>query len=64
MSNHYWHTGIDPKLIGSWNIHNAINGKDAVLDLFLLASSVSGSVGIATESNYSAAKFFLDCSAR
>ncbi|KAL9091247.1 MAG: hypothetical protein Q9159_001542 [Coniocarpon cinnabarinum] len=64
MPNEYWHTGIDPKVIGTWNLHNAIKGKDAELDFFLMTSSISGSVGTATESNYCAGNFFLDTFAR
>ncbi|KAL3484070.1 hypothetical protein BJX62DRAFT_244310 [Aspergillus germanicus] len=64
MSNEAWHTGIDPKWKGSWNIHHALQGHEDALDFFLLASSVSGSVGTATESNYCAANCFLDGFAR
>lgn len=64
MSNQYWHTGIDPKVIGTWNLHNAIKGKDSALEFFLMTSSVSGSVGTATESNYCSANYFLDVFAR
>lgn len=64
MSNQYWHTGIDPKVIGTWNLHNAIKGKDSAIEFFLMTSSVSGSVGTATESNYCSANYFLDVFAR
>ncbi|CAJ2507648.1 Uu.00g088340.m01.CDS01 [Anthostomella pinea] len=66
MSNSYWHTGIDPKGQGSWNLLNALklNGNAAQLDFFLMTSSVSGSVGTATESNYCAGNHFLDLFAR
>ena len=36
----------------------------AVLDFFLMTSSITGSVGMATESNYCAANYFLDQFAR
>ena len=64
MSNKYWHTGIDPKVQGSWNLHNALKGQDRDLEFFLMTSSVSGSVGTATESNYCAGNHFLDHFAR
>lgn len=64
MSNQYWHTSIDPKVIGTWNLHNAIKGKDSEIEFFLMTSSVSGSVGTATESNYCSANYFLDVFAR
>lgn len=66
MSNSAWHTGIQPKWQGTWNIHRSLEDckTDASLDFFLLTSSVSGSVGTATESNYCAANGFLDAFAR
>lgn len=64
MSREYWHTGITPKLVGSWNLHNAIKGKDSELEFFMMTSSISGSVGTATESNYCSANYFLDVFAR
>ncbi|KAI0449671.1 reducing type I polyketide synthase 10 [Xylaria acuta] len=66
MPNTYWHTGIDPKVQGSWHLYNSLreSGRDTKLDFFLLTSSVSGSVGTATEANYCAANHFLDHFAR
>ena len=64
MSHSAWHTGIQPKWRGTWNIHEALEGHDSALDFFLLTSSVSGSVGTATESNYCSANGFLDAFAR
>ncbi len=40
-------------------IHEALEGKDGQLDFFIMTSSVSGSVGSATESNYCSANGFL-----
>ncbi|KAI1172976.1 KR-domain-containing protein [Nemania sp. FL0916] len=63
MTSEAWHTAVRPKVAGAWNLHRAIEaaGQDtAALDFFLLTSSVSGSVGTATESNYCAANAFLD----
>ena len=66
MSNASWHTSVRPKVQGSWNLHNAIagSGKDSAVDFFLMTSSVAGSVGTATESNYTSANSFLDNFAR
>ena len=66
MSGESWHTGIDPKVKGTWNSHNIVraSGRGNHLDFFLLTSSVSGSVGTATESNYCAGNHFLDSFAR
>lgn len=65
MPNEAWHTGIQPKWQGTWNLHNALQvhvDKDKANepDFFLLTSSVSGTVGTATESNYCSANGFLD----
>ncbi|KAI6635430.1 Type I Iterative PKS [Pyricularia oryzae] len=60
----YWRKGLAPKVRGSLNLHAALAGRDADLDFFLMTSSVSGSVGTATESNYCAANYFLDVFAR
>jgi NADPH:quinone reductase-like Zn-dependent oxidoreductase/NADP-dependent 3-hydroxy acid dehydrogenase YdfG len=60
MPNKAWHTGIQPKWAGTWNLHHALAGHDDALDFFLLTSSVSGTVGTATESNYCSANGFLD----
>ncbi|KAI1771743.1 polyketide synthase [Hypoxylon cercidicola] len=69
MPNEAWHTGIDPKWQGTWNLHNSIQvhvDKDPQNepDFFLLTSSVSGTVGTATEANYCSANGFLDAFAR
>ena len=60
MSSERWHKSIDPKIHGSWNLYNALRGRRDDLDFFLLTSSISGSVGTATESNYCAANSFQD----
>ncbi|KAI4602189.1 hypothetical protein KJ359_009426 [Pestalotiopsis sp. 9143b] len=60
MAGKEWQQVIKPKWKGTWNLHEAIDGFDADLDFFLLTSSLSGSVGTATESNYCAANGFLD----
>ncbi|KAK6542003.1 hypothetical protein TWF694_007774 [Orbilia ellipsospora] len=60
MSNDCWHTAIDPKVSGTWNIHNRIRGKDNQLDFFLLISSTAGTIESAADGNYAAANQFLD----
>jgi hypothetical protein len=60
MPNEGWHIGIQPKWKGTWNLHNALEGYDKDMDFFLMTSSMSGSCGTATESNYCAANGFLD----
>ncbi|KAH9890251.1 polyketide synthase [Xylariomycetidae sp. FL2044] len=61
MTNNAWHTGIQPKVTGTWNIQSSLTEEqNRQMDFFLLMSSVSGTVGTATESNYCAANSFLD----
>lgn len=60
MDNSTWHAGINQKIQGTWNLHHALFGRDSQLDFFLMLSSITGSVGTATESNYCAANSFLD----
>lgn len=72
MSAADWHTAVAPKWRGTWNLHAALEaqrgvrggtdggGGDDPLDFFLMTSSLSGSVGTATETNYCAANSFLD----
>lgn len=64
MPRDYWLAGLRPKVTGSWNLYNALAGREKDLDFFLMTSSVSGSVGTATESNYCSANYFLDVFAR
>ncbi|KAI0151716.1 polyketide synthase-like protein [Xylariaceae sp. FL1272] len=58
MTSEQWHTAIQPKWRGTWNLHESLQSHN--LAFFLLTSSISGSVGTATESNYCAANSFLD----
>ncbi|KAK7936648.1 polyketide synthase [Apiospora aurea] len=60
MNSAQWHAAVRPKFVGTWNIHRALENRGVDLDFMLLTSSVSGSVGSATESNYCAANAFLD----
>lgn len=66
MSNKSWHASIRPKVQGTWNLHNALRdgARDEELDFFVMTSSISGTVGTATESNYCSSNAFLDSFAR
>jgi hypothetical protein len=66
MSGANWTDSIRPKVQGTWNLHNALrkNGRDKELEFFLMTSSICGTVGVATESNYCASNAFLDAFAR
>ena len=64
MSVTDWHRGLGSKVKGTWNLHHSLRGHDDELEFFVMTSSVTGSIGQATESNYSAANGFLDAFAR
>ncbi|PYI02487.1 polyketide synthase [Aspergillus sclerotiicarbonarius CBS 121057] len=51
-----WRTAVEPKVQGTWNLHQAT--KD--LDFFILCSSYSGIAGQWGQANYGAANTFLD----
>jgi len=53
---------MSQKVQGTWNLYKALSttGNTADLDFLLLLSSMSGSVGTATESNYCAGNAFQD----
>ena len=53
-----WNAVVDPKVKGTWNLHNAL--KDQPLDFFVLFSSISGIVGTRGQAAYAAANTFLD----
>ncbi|KAL9097197.1 MAG: hypothetical protein Q9165_000624 [Trypethelium subeluteriae] len=58
FSHDEWHAAVSPKVIGSWNLHEALTGEH--LDFFVLFSSFSGVVGQWGQGNYAAANTFLD----
>ncbi|KAI0105879.1 putative polyketide synthase [Daldinia grandis] len=60
MTSEAWHESVRPKWAGTWNLHTALEGHDQALDFFLMTSSMNGTTGLPTESNYSAANAFLD----
>ncbi|KAM0799448.1 hypothetical protein BDR22DRAFT_933683 [Usnea florida] len=59
-----WHLALESKVKGTWNLHHCLRSHDSELDFFVMTSSITGSVGQATQSNYSAANGFLDAFAR
>ncbi|KAF5568208.1 acyl transferase acyl hydrolase lysophospholipase [Fusarium phyllophilum] len=58
-----WHSGLQPKLYGTWNLHTEFSQRDS-LDFFIMLSSVSGVVGIASQTNYAASGSYEDTMAR
>ncbi|KAL9595415.1 MAG: hypothetical protein Q9219_006458 [cf. Caloplaca sp. 3 TL-2023] len=53
-----WRNTIDPKVRGSYNLHQAVKEHD--LDFFVLLSSTSGTLGTPGQSNYAAANAYQD----
>ena len=46
-------------MAGTWNLHNALDGKDANLQFFVVCGSITGVMGNAGQVNYSAANTFV-----
>jgi len=61
MSLENYQAAIQPKVQGSWNLHQLL---PATLDFFVMLSSVSGVGGNATQSNYSAGSTFQESLAK
>ncbi|KAJ5707290.1 Acyl transferase/acyl hydrolase/lysophospholipase [Penicillium malachiteum] len=57
MSFENWQAAIQPKVQGSWNLHEIL---PADLDLFVMLSSVAGIFGNRGQSNYAAGNTFQD----
>lgn len=57
MTAAQWNAAIQPKVAGSWNLHEVLPTS---LDFFILLSSVSGVCGQRGQSNYAAGNTFLD----
>ena len=61
IGNQSWATFeqvLRPKVLGAWHLHRATEQRD--LDLFLLFSSIVGTMGNAGQANHAAANAFLD----
>ncbi|KAB8205156.1 hypothetical protein BDV34DRAFT_225763 [Aspergillus parasiticus] len=56
-----WNAAVQPKVQGTWNLHEALPSD---LDFFVMASSLSGICGYWGQSNYAAANTFLDAFAQ
>ena len=61
MSHDDFRTSIDPKVHGSWNLHQALPSH---LDFFILLSSIGGVIGAPSQANYAAGNNFKDALAR
>lgn len=60
MSYEDWVDCVEPKVLGTWNLHNATVSRKLDLDFFVLFSSISGIVGQRGQANYAGANTFLD----
>ncbi|KAI0881953.1 putative polyketide synthase [Annulohypoxylon maeteangense] len=58
-----WRSGLQPKLDGTRNLHDAFS-QPGSLDFFVTLSSVSGIVGIMSQTNYAAGGSYEDALAR
>ncbi|CAI6340543.1 unnamed protein product [Periconia digitata] len=58
MTFNDWQTCVQPKVKGTWNLHNALSKSP--LDFFLLFSSICGITGQWGQANYNSANSFLD----
>ncbi|KZZ87545.1 polyketide synthase [Moelleriella libera RCEF 2490] len=60
MNLEQWNQAVNPKVQGTWNLHNATINAGVKLDFFVLFSSMSGITGQAGQANYAGANTFLD----
>ncbi|KAH8658350.1 polyketide synthase [Xylariales sp. PMI_506] len=61
MGYEQWRTATDPKVYGTWNIHEVFGNS---LDFFVLLSSSGGIIGSFSQGNYCAGNTFQDAFAR
>ncbi|KAK7754992.1 Type I Iterative PKS [Diatrype stigma] len=61
MSFRDWQVAVNPKVCGSWNLHELLPKG---MDFFILTSSITGIMGQATQINYAAGNTYQDALAR
>lgn len=57
-----WRSGVRPKVDGTWNLHTEFS-EPGSLDFMVMLSSVSGVLGIASQTNYAAGGSYEDAMA-
>ncbi|KAJ6145233.1 hypothetical protein N7470_009128 [Penicillium chermesinum] len=62
MTHPQWAAAVDPKVVGTWNLHTCLEKER--LSFFICLSSVSGVAGQRGQSNYAAGNTFQDSLAR
>ncbi|KAK5659385.1 hypothetical protein OQA88_1478 [Cercophora sp. LCS_1] len=55
-----WQAATDPKVKGTWNLHEVLLKEQQTLDFFVVFSSWSGLVGQPGQANYASGNTFLD----
>ena len=60
MTIEQWNAASQPKVRGTWNLHNAAVSAGLDLDFFVLFSSLSGIIGQPGQANYAGGNTFLD----
>lgn len=60
MDYEQWQTAIQPKVQGTWNLHNALLTQQVPVDHFFLFSSAGAMSGQWGQANYNAGNTFLD----
>ncbi|KZL86384.1 polyketide synthase [Colletotrichum incanum] len=55
-----WRSVIDPRVRGTWNVHQALLEAHVPLDFFVIFGSGGGHTGYYGQANYSAANTYLD----
>lgn len=60
MTLDQWNAATQPKIQGTWNLHNATVSANLQLDFFVLFSSLSGTIGQPGQANYASGNTFQD----
>jgi NAD(P)-dependent dehydrogenase (short-subunit alcohol dehydrogenase family)/aryl carrier-like protein len=60
MTHEEWTTAVQPKVNGTWNLHNTALELGVELDFFVMFSSLSGIIGQVGQPNYASGNTFLD----